>query len=395
MPDEYKKAERALVHSALKDPFVRIPLIYKLDYLKYQKQQNHRYLLQVNLLAQLAYASYTISDWFILADVQILAVLLKLSYSVLMMGITLFFYYRQIRIELFDQLLPISIIGAASIWMYLLNLSEHPLTQIYQYASLVFIMLANLCVQVYFKPAFTNSLLISLIIAVGTYFNTLEHEQHFLLFTLIYLPIFFFSLYISWNSTLKARTLFLQYLLDDFNRQALDQMAFTDMLTGANNRRSFKHLAENQLHRDPNCVSSLLLFDVDHFKAINDTYGHDAGDEVLKHIVNVTKSLLRRQDIFARFGGEEFIILLPDTPLEKAIKIAERLRIQIAEQVLYLHENHIKFTISIGVTSFYSHQTMLYSSIKQADLALYCAKKQGRNQVQAWTNEHHFDAVEL
>jgi diguanylate cyclase (GGDEF)-like protein len=389
MPDEYKKNERALVHAALKDPFVRIPRTYKADYLNYQTQQNHKYLLQINLLAQLAYASYTICDWFILADVQVLAVILKLGYTLVMTVVALLFYRNQVAIETFDRLLPTSIIGATLIWMYLLNLSDNPLTHIYQYSSLVFISLANLCVQVYFRPALTSSLLISLIITCGAYFNTLGHEHHFLLFILIYTPIFLFSLYISWNSTLKARTLFLQHLLDDFNRQALDKMAFTDMLTGANNRRSFKHLAENQLQLNPQCVSSLLLFDVDHFKIINDTHGHDAGDEVLKHIVNVTKSILRRQDIFARFGGEEFIILLPDTPLDTAVKIAERLRHHIAEQVLYIKDKNIQFTISIGLTSFFSNQTFLYSSIKQADLALYCAKKQGRNQVQIWNNQQH------
>jgi predicted signal transduction protein with EAL and GGDEF domain len=107
----------------------------------------------------------------------------------------------------------------------------------------VFIVLANLCVQIRFWPSLITSSLITLIIYIGVYFNTRSDLYQMFLFSLIYLPVLTFSLYISWSSTLKSRMVFLQHTLNEYNRQAFENMAHTDSLTGLNNRRCFEYLA--------------------------------------------------------------------------------------------------------------------------------------------------------
>ena len=140
-----------------------------------------------------------------LPDVGLLAISLKTAYTLLMMGITWGIYTYSKSILLFDLMLPLSIVGASALWFSLLNLSNSPDVPIYLYASLVFIVLANLCVQIRFKAAVLISLCISLILLIGVYFAISGNIHQLQLFILIYSPVLLFSLYISWNSTQKSR----------------------------------------------------------------------------------------------------------------------------------------------------------------------------------------------
>lgn len=115
-------------------------------------------------------------------------------------------------------------------------------------------------------------------------------------------------------------------MLEDWNFHTLQALAHTDELTQLNNRRQFVHMAAHKVHQWPKSNSiCLLMFDVDFFKKINDTYGHDVGDRVLQNIAEIARKEMRRQDILARFGGEEFIALLSETSLDEALVISERL----------------------------------------------------------------------
>ncbi|MFW1755276.1 GGDEF domain-containing protein, partial [Acinetobacter wanghuae] len=206
-----------------------------------------------------------------------------------------------------------------------------------------------------------------------------------LLFSLIYIPVLIFSVYISWNSTLKSRTVFLHHLLNDYHRKAFEKLAHTDALTGLNNRRYFESLATQHVHANfesPN-PTTLLVFDVDHFKQINDSYGHDIGDRVLQMIADVSSKEMRYSDILARYGGEEFIALLTGTNSDDAVKIAERLRKRIENIEVNLTDGRqFHFTVSIGITILETFETDLNVLIKQADIALYQAKANGRNRVE-------------
>ena len=148
-------------------------------------------------------------------------------------------------------------------------------------------------------------------------------------------------------------------------------------------------IAEQSIRKwQPHSVASLLIFDIDFFKKINDTYGHDIGDEVLRILAEISRKEMRYSDVLARFGGEEFIVLLPNTSLEDASVIAERLCKKIEQhQICIENKFFINFSVSIGVAQLEPQQKDLNLLIKQADIALYEAKKNGRNQVAIYTCE--------
>jgi diguanylate cyclase (GGDEF)-like protein len=169
-------------------------------------------------------------------------------------------------------------------------------------------------------------------------------------------------------------------------RARLDRLAAIDSLTNTYNRRYFMEHARHEIVRSPQ--AALLLFDIDHFKEINDEFGHDIGDQVLQGLCKVCKNNLRENDLFARFGGEEFIILLPATNMGKAQQLAERLREIVSKTPVMTRQGEISITISIGISTFtLPNQVSIELLLVQADKAMYLAKKAGRNRVVLW-DEH-------
>ncbi|MCR5099820.1 MAG: GGDEF domain-containing protein, partial [Butyrivibrio sp.] len=159
----------------------------------------------------------------------------------------------------------------------------------------------------------------------------------------------------------------------------LGKIAYTDQLTKIYNRWELENKLEETLKTSEinNTPSCLIFMDIDHFKNVNDTYGHDAGDLVLRSSVDVVKENLDSNHIFGRWGGEEFIYVLPETSIETAILFAEKLRAMI-ENYDFPIVGHI--TISLGVTASKPGDT-IESFVKRADEALYTAKETGRNKV--------------
>ncbi len=161
-------------------------------------------------------------------------------------------------------------------------------------------------------------------------------------------------------------------------------MAFVDPLTNAYNRRYMTtHLERKlaELSQNGGKELSVIMFDVDHFKQINDSYGHSAGDEVLKEIVRRIGSNTRDHDLLARYGGEEFVLIMPDTSEQSAHLIAERLRVLICEEAMKLPNlsEAVKVTISVGIAATNSPKQNSGQIIACADAALYAAKQSGRN----------------
>ena len=164
----------------------------------------------------------------------------------------------------------------------------------------------------------------------------------------------------------------------------LKQQATTDFLTGLNNRRNFYYLAEIELVRSQRSGKpvSVLLIDIDHFKQINDTYGHEAGDKALQTFSSICREELREIDILGRIGGEEFAALLPETEGKTAIDVAYRLCMAVATSPITISpEIEVDMTISIGITKHMKTDRNIHEMFKRADNALYTAKKGGRNQV--------------
>ncbi|MCC6134966.1 MAG: sensor domain-containing diguanylate cyclase [Candidatus Contendobacter sp.] len=166
--------------------------------------------------------------------------------------------------------------------------------------------------------------------------------------------------------------------------EELRHLATVDGLTGLYNRRHFMELCERELLRARRyrLEAALLMMDADLFKAVNDTHGHDVGDEVLQVIARLCQRQMRDADIIGRLGGEEFAVLLPQTGLEAALGTAERLRQAIAQTTLPLTTGRmLRFTVSIGVSAGAAQTVSLQDLLKRADRALYVAKDRGRNQV--------------
>jgi len=165
----------------------------------------------------------------------------------------------------------------------------------------------------------------------------------------------------------------------------LDRLANEDSLTGCVNRRRFMDLASAELerarrHRRP---VSLALLDLDRFKSINDTLGHAAGDAALVALVETGREVLRGSDVMARIGGEEFVALLPETPLVQALDAAERLRVGIAAREVVHDRARFTMTASVGVAEWMGPEETLDDILRRADSAMYQAKAGGRNRVVA------------
>lgn len=178
----------------------------------------------------------------------------------------------------------------------------------------------------------------------------------------------------------------IQELLD--LKTKLEESARTDPLTGICNRRGMKHQLQLELARVKRFgrIFSILLIDIDHFKMVNDTYGHETGDTVLTGVAQCLAETCRAQDIVSRWGGEEFLILLPETDQAGAMVVADKLRLAVQSLSFRHGGKPFSVTISLGVATF-DPSLDLQTCIRRADEALYKAKKQGRNQTVAWDHE--------
>jgi len=161
-------------------------------------------------------------------------------------------------------------------------------------------------------------------------------------------------------------------------------LSVTDSLTGLYNRRHFEDTLEREFLRASRYKNNLsfAIIDVDFFKKVNDTYGHSTGDYVLKEVAYLILQNLRKTDMVFRYGGEEFAVIITETPKEKAIVPLERLRKAVEEYPFSYNGQDIKITISIGISEVCENITTVHQLFDDADRALYKAKENGRNQIQ-------------
>lgn len=169
--------------------------------------------------------------------------------------------------------------------------------------------------------------------------------------------------------------------IENAYHEEIYRLTTVDGLTQIYNKRYFQEVLDREISRSQRYERelSLIMFDIDHFKHVNDAYGHLAGDYVLKHLASVIKGRIRREDIMARYGGEEFAIILPEIDHEHALVFAEKIR-QLVERTRFeFEETEIPLTISIGVTTSTAELRSTEEFIKLADDRLYEAKRAGRN----------------
>jgi diguanylate cyclase (GGDEF)-like protein len=167
----------------------------------------------------------------------------------------------------------------------------------------------------------------------------------------------------------------------------MEQIANTDYLTGVHNRRHFIALAETEFSRAQRYQHpvSVIMMDIDHFKRVNDTYGHSVGDQALQAVALAINDQLRKSDILGRYGGEEFAVILPETGVIEAKHVSERIRQVVAESIVSPQIEQLRVTISIGIVCSQPNvDDNLPSLLNQADMALYRSKQNGRNTTSIW-----------
>jgi diguanylate cyclase (GGDEF)-like protein len=167
-------------------------------------------------------------------------------------------------------------------------------------------------------------------------------------------------------------------------REKLRLESIHDSLTGLYNRRYMDKCLQTEISRSKrhNFNFGVLLFDIDHFKNLNDTYGHEAGDVVLRKLSDYLQQNVRSEDVLCRYGGEEFLIILPDISKNDLQKISERIQKEIKKNIQVEYENHkLCITVSVGAANFPDNGQAATELLKAADEALYRAKDQGRDQV--------------
>ncbi|RKZ95848.1 MAG: diguanylate cyclase, partial [Gammaproteobacteria bacterium] len=169
--------------------------------------------------------------------------------------------------------------------------------------------------------------------------------------------------------------------------QELRHRATHDHLTGLFNRVELEQYFQKELSRSKRYQHELSIFmiDIDHFKEVNDTYGHLVGDHILKKYAAFLQNTIRTTDLVARYGGEEFVVILPETSIKEAEELAERLRVMTSNLNIELNEGTFNITISLGIATYPEHGQSYDTLLEHTDLAIYRAKHDGRNCVRIWS----------
>jgi diguanylate cyclase (GGDEF)-like protein/PAS domain S-box-containing protein len=180
-------------------------------------------------------------------------------------------------------------------------------------------------------------------------------------------------------------------------REALRHAVYCDHLTGLANRRAFFEAAQLEVQRNLHVKRSLslVMIDADHFKRVNDEYGHGVGDAVLRHLAAGLEATFRARDVKARIGGEEFVVLLPGTGVEEALELATRFCESTARAAAEIDGIQVRYTVSAGVASMDAAAGTIDALLKRADAALYRAKANGRNRVECWSADTVLTAEQL
>jgi diguanylate cyclase (GGDEF)-like protein len=209
-------------------------------------------------------------------------------------------------------------------------------------------------------------------------------DRHFTPADLLVPGVFFFGAGYVWLSCMLS----LQAVKDVRRVVLLEQESITDPLSGLYNRRYLDRRLEEEMERSKRheVPLSILLIDIDHFKHINDSFGHPAGDRVVSYLGKLTLNGIRSTDIAARYGGDEYLVIAPNTPPAQAGELAERLRQHIESHALVMtsgrgNRQEVQVTVCIGVAGCQSQTASMEMFLQAADEALYCAKQAGRNRI--------------
>lgn len=343
------------------------------EYFEKESKISLKYLRYVILLFGLIYVSLAISDYYYVTDTSLALKTVVLRFIILVLSVITFFIIDRLK----NNVILYMVISAFEIFTiisyFLISYFINSQAFLAQCMTVIILLLALFLIP----NRWINLIIVSLFCALSYlclsfyYIENISLESFAEASVYIFLTVAFSCISTYRIQSNKRK----QYAI----QMQLELLTVTDKLTNIYNRAKFDLALEEwcKLSLRYNFPFSLIIFDLDDYKKVNDTFGHVAGDEVLVNVCEVVKESIRNGDIFARWGGEEFTILLPYTSLEQAYELAERLRKKIEHNVV-ICDHHI--TCSFGVTQFKEHDTM-ETFVKRADLLMYKAKKSGKNAV--------------
>lgn len=379
---------RDTVNDALKRRGCPIPEELSERYAGHLDRKNRPYLFALIMICALAYAAYALADLLAIPDMALESLLLRWSYSGAVVLLTVWLIRRIRSIYWLELLLPVFVHLSVLFWMYLMVNTEAPNTGEFAYASVIFVLVLNIGIRGRFLTALVSSMSLTVLLFVAIWLINDREPASLLLYTMIYSPLLLFSLVICWYNVFNERRLFLWSMIDEINNtellqanKLLWQQSHTDDLTGLPNRTLLAERVERaMLSADRRqCKAALLFLDLDHFKPVNDNYGHVIGDQLLREVASRMAGSVRATDTVARYGGDEFILVLPDIGCpEEALQIAEKL-IRALQQPFAVADTEVTIGCSIGVALYPDHGLTIEQLHHEADQALYQAKTQGRN----------------
>jgi diguanylate cyclase (GGDEF)-like protein len=368
-----------------------IPTELQQKFLAYLYQTNVPFLRQFMIICTITYCLYTIADWYIVPDLAFKSLLSSLFTLLVLLPLALLLLSKIRNILLVELILPVCILISTVYWGEMMKESESEFIHAYLYDSVVYVFLLFVGIRARFSAALVMSALLTTIVF---YYVLILHHHVFkevLIYFLIYTPILFFSAFICWHNLLNGRRLFLHSVVEEMDKAELHEankklwtQSRTDALTGIHNRSLFDDRTQQailQARRDKYGLA-LMYIDLDHFKPINDTYGHAVGDLVLIEAAQRMVNSVRESDTVARIGGDEFVVLLPSiNDYQAAVAVAEKIRSAL-EQPFELGGTQLRIGSSIGVAVYPEHGTNQDILAKNGDAALYRAKALGRNRVE-------------
>jgi len=342
----------------------------------------------MNIVGFTLFLLYGVADWFAIPDVGRYSAAIRILLYVTLLPATLWLIANIRNVPLLEMLLPASTVVGTLFWFELAMHTQSENITTYIYAGIIFIVFPNLGIRTYFS---TSVAYIALLSALILYYVSLISPDDLGVYVLVMSPFILISLFISWHNTITSRRMFLYAFIQEMNKDALTEanqrlrlQSHTDPLTGLPNRILVNDRLQQAITKASRDESqfALMIVDLDKFKPINDTYGHEAGDKVLQEAARRMVGCVRESDTVARIGGDEFMVLLPVVESHQdALTVAKKICTAL-NQPFSVDGVSISTSSSVGIALFPLQGDDAQTLFQQADRALYRAKAQGRNCVE-------------
>ncbi len=351
-------------------------------------ERNRPYIFTVILVGALGYLLFAVGDFVVIRDMFTMSLTLRILFAVTVISLTALLVRRANNLSLLEALGALYVHIATVIWFFLLYGSEGSQIGVYAHASVIFVLWMNLGICARFTTAVVSSLTLTLVVLYGVWIVNDGNLLRFFIYSTLHASVLVFSLVVSWFHAFNQRRLFLLGVIDKVNSAELKHanrqlwtQAHTDTLTGLPNRALLEDRLTQALanaRRDERKLA-VLFVDLDRFKPVNDTYGHAVGDHLLVQVAQRMRALIRESDTVARFGGDEFVVVLSGLKTGEVATNKANEIIRALTEPFRVEGLEISIGCSIGIALYPDHGNDELSLQQVADRAVYEAKEYGRN----------------